>query len=146
VARAALADRRRNLALRRAVRSAGDRLEEARSTEQVWSTVRSLAPALGASAVALKLTHRNARGVYGEWSNGFDTLPDEALRARFGLTAGHSGEDLLELGWTDGPATLPRDTEIAVELLCEHATSALARLEAHYLPLRPLEKFVSFHR
>jgi UDP-GlcNAc:undecaprenyl-phosphate GlcNAc-1-phosphate transferase len=129
LARRALADRRRNLQVRAAIRAAAEKLHQARDTDQVWSTVCSMAPTFGASAVSLKLGQRHAGGLPGEWSFGFDTLPSSALRARFSLVTDHASDDVLELAWTDGRERLHRDTEIGVELLCEHATTALERLE-----------------
>ena len=41
---------------------------------------------------------------------------------------------VLELGWVDGRKQIDRDTEIAVELLCEHVLHALSRIEEAAAP------------
>ena len=56
-------------------------------------------------------------------------LWSDALRARYGLIPERPGDDHLDLAWTDGRVTIHRDVEIGVELLCEHVSSALDRLE-----------------
>jgi hypothetical protein len=66
----------------------------------------------------------------GAWSEGLEALPDDALRARYGLIAERLGDDHLDLAWTDGRTTIHRDVEVAVELLCDHLSTALDRIEA----------------
>jgi UDP-GlcNAc:undecaprenyl-phosphate GlcNAc-1-phosphate transferase len=39
------------------------------------------------------------------------------------------GETHLELGWSDGRTVVDRDTEIALEILCDHVSAALERIE-----------------
>ena len=58
-----------------------------------------------------------------------EELPPEALRARYGLIAERPGDDHLDLAWCDGRETVHRDTEIAIELLCDHVSAALDRIE-----------------
>lgn len=124
-AQAALVDRRLNRDMRTAVRRAGERLIQARDPEAVWTVVREVAPAFGAVGVGLTLARPGSR----RWSHGLDDLPASALRARYGLIAERPGDEHVDLAWTDGRETVHRDVEIAIELLCEHVTAALGRIE-----------------
>ncbi len=126
---AALVDRRRNLDRRGAVRRAGELLRRARTAEEIWEAVRSAAPAVGASAVGLTLGRLAGRPDAGPWEDGFDDAPAELLRARYGLAVERPGDDHVEFGWIDGRAAVDRDTEIAIELLCELASGAVDRVE-----------------
>ncbi len=127
-AQAMLLDRRRNLDMRAAVRRAGEHLLMARNPEDVWRVVRGAAWSLQASAVALHLGRRSELGA-DPWSDGFEKATVVPLRARYGLLVECHNDDHLELGWTDGREAVDRDTEIAVELLCDHLVLALARIE-----------------
>jgi UDP-GlcNAc:undecaprenyl-phosphate GlcNAc-1-phosphate transferase len=122
-----LDDRRKNLILRREIRRIGDALREANSVEDVWVGIRMAARSLGATAAALHLPD-DAPGDPGERIEGFDT-DGELFRARYGLLPERPGDTHVELGWTDGRSTVERDTEIAVELLCDHVSAALERIE-----------------
>ena len=119
-----LADRRKNLAVRRDMRRAGDELRVAVALEDVWRALRGAARTLEASAVALHLPD----GAPYEWSEGFDAAGPDLFRARYGLLPERPGDAHLELGWADGRVHVDRDTEIAVEVLCEHAAAALERI------------------
>jgi UDP-GlcNAc:undecaprenyl-phosphate GlcNAc-1-phosphate transferase len=124
--RKVLGDRKRNLALRGAVRKAGARLAQARDLDTVWSIVGEAAEGLAAAAVALSV--EVGGGQRREFSSGFDGSGEALLRARYGLVLERPDDDTLELGWADGRAEVDRDTEIAVELLCEHLSNAVERI------------------
>jgi UDP-GlcNAc:undecaprenyl-phosphate/decaprenyl-phosphate GlcNAc-1-phosphate transferase len=128
-AQQALVDRRRNLDMRAAVRQAGERLRTVSIPQGVWEVVRESAPVFGAVGVALTLRRLVGRSDAGSWSEGLDDLPPEALRARFGLIAERPGDDHLDLAWSDGRDSIHRDVEIAIELLCDHVSEALDRIE-----------------
>jgi UDP-GlcNAc:undecaprenyl-phosphate GlcNAc-1-phosphate transferase len=119
-----LEERRRNVMMQAAVRHAVAAIRRAESPDALWAALRQGAGALGASAMALRAAA--LRG--SEWSEGFDERSADALRARFGLSPGGSDQDHLELAWSDGRASVDRDTEVAVELLCGHVSVALGRL------------------
>lgn len=122
--------RRRNLELRARVREAGEALRRAVEPEQIWHPVRELAPAFGARCIGLTLVERDATGrKLTEYSSGAGGLDAEVFRARYSITPERLAEASIELGWTDGRAAIDRDTEIAVELLCEHLAAAVERLE-----------------
>jgi UDP-GlcNAc:undecaprenyl-phosphate/decaprenyl-phosphate GlcNAc-1-phosphate transferase len=127
-AQTALAGRKRNLEVRAAVRRVGEALRSARSDSDVWVGIRMVARALGASAVALELP--GPRDVDEEpFHDGFDDAELELFRARYGLFPERRGDTHLEFGFDDGRTTIDRDTEIAIELLCEHVATALERVE-----------------
>ncbi len=137
---AALESRRRNLELRAAVREAGEALRQARSTAELWLILRDTAPAFGAVGVGLTLGRLAGRAGCGPWSHGLDDLPADALQGRYGLIPERPGDDHLTLAWTDGRALVHRDTEIAVELLCDHASTALDRIERSAATESPSDK------
>ncbi len=122
-----LAGRRRLLAMRAAVGRAATRLRRAQSPLEVWSAVREAAPGLGASAVGLTVGHAAGGAEQGPWSEGFDESGPELLRARYDLEG--PGDAHLELGWSDGRSGVDRETEVAVERLCDEVATALDRLE-----------------
>jgi hypothetical protein len=63
------------------------------------------------------------------WSEGLDDLPLDALRAHDRLIAERPGDHHLDLAWVDGREANHRDVEVAVELLCDHVSEALDRIE-----------------
>jgi UDP-GlcNAc:undecaprenyl-phosphate GlcNAc-1-phosphate transferase len=128
-AQATLLERRRNLDVRAAVRKSGEALRLARTPDDVWRVVRDAAEPLGAVAVALHLGRLEGRPGAGPWSEGFQDAEPELLRARYGLVVERPGDDHIDLGWSDGREGVDRNTEIAVELLCDHVVVALDRIE-----------------
>jgi UDP-GlcNAc:undecaprenyl-phosphate GlcNAc-1-phosphate transferase len=126
--RAVLRDRRRNMEVRAAIRRVGDAVRSAEHVGQVWVGVRMAARALGASAVALHLPNASEDDA-AAYSEGFDDAPPELFRARYGLLPERIGDTHIELGWDDGRTEIDRDTEIAVELLCDHLSTALERIQ-----------------
>jgi UDP-GlcNAc:undecaprenyl-phosphate GlcNAc-1-phosphate transferase len=125
-AREALGDRRRNLELRASVRTAGAALGKAASLDDAWTALRVAAEGLGAAAVALSVALPG--GARRDFAEGFDGADGELLRARYGLVMERPDDDTVELGWSDGRTEVDRDTEIAVELLCDHLSTSVERL------------------
>jgi UDP-GlcNAc:undecaprenyl-phosphate/decaprenyl-phosphate GlcNAc-1-phosphate transferase len=121
-----LEDRRRNLLMRGAVRRAGQAIQAADDLDDVWTTLRSAAFALGASAVALRLPGPHPIGAE-PYTEGFGPK-DELLVARYGLVPERPGEAHVQLGWSDGRPVVDRDTEIAIELLLAQAAGPITRL------------------
>jgi UDP-GlcNAc:undecaprenyl-phosphate GlcNAc-1-phosphate transferase len=111
-------ERRKNKALRSAARPLGPRLRQVRTLEEAWIVVTEAGEIFG--AVTVRVGPRPA------FSHEFErTEADQPFEARFalpGLTC------TLELGWCDGRREIDRDTEIAVDIFCEHLAEALARL------------------
>jgi UDP-GlcNAc:undecaprenyl-phosphate/decaprenyl-phosphate GlcNAc-1-phosphate transferase len=127
-----LAERKQNLEVRAAVRSVGTRLRSATGISEIWSALRATAEALSASAVAFHLPDLEPLRA------GFEALPQTAHRARFGLFPERPGNTHIELGWSDGRTHVSRDTEIAIELVCEHVSAALERIERFNGTVAPL--------
>jgi UDP-GlcNAc:undecaprenyl-phosphate/decaprenyl-phosphate GlcNAc-1-phosphate transferase len=128
-----LAERKQNLEMRAAVRHIGSRLRIASGISDVWSALRATAEAVSASAIGFHLPDLEPL------RTGFDALPPTAHRARFGLFPERPGNTHIELGWSDGRAHVNRDTEIAIELVCEHVSAALERLERFNESAAPLK-------
>ena len=124
-----LRDRRRNLEMRAAVRRAAMTLRSAARPEDVWQAVKGLAPAVGAPCAGLTVVCRNGDVQRTEYAHGFDDASEDLFRARFSLMGERPDEGYIELGWNDGRSGIDRDTEIAVELLCEHVRETLERLD-----------------
>jgi UDP-GlcNAc:undecaprenyl-phosphate GlcNAc-1-phosphate transferase len=124
-----LADRRKNLEIRKEIRRVGEALRSADSIEDIWVALRQAARAVGAAAVALHLPG-DASADPGPHAEGFKDVGPELFRARYGLLPERPGDTHIELGWSDGRDTVDRDTEIAVEVLCDHVAAALDRVSA----------------
>ena len=127
-AQAMLAQRRRNLELRAAIRRIGDMLGATETPWDVWVAVRFAAAPLGACAIALHLADP-ASAASEDFTEGFLGASRGLLRKQFGLEVERPGTRRIELGWADGRMGIDRDTEIAVELLCEHIACAVDRIE-----------------
>ena len=119
------------LAMRAAVREAGVKLRTAGNHEEIWKVVKETAPHLQAACVSLRIVTRNGTVKTSEFVTGFDEAPPDILRARFSLLGERPDEGRIELGFADGRRTVDRDTEIAIELLCEHVHGAVERI-AHF--------------
>ncbi len=127
-----LSDCSNSLAMRGAVRRAGELLRNAKDPDAIWNVVRAVVPTLQASCAALTLVARNGTNRTSEYSWGFDEAPASLRRVRFSLLEERPGDGRMELGFTDGRRTVDRDTEIAIELPCEHAHAALERIAAQH--------------
>ncbi len=136
-AREILERRRRNLELHAGVREAGEWLHDADEVDEIWAAVKSAADMLGAGRVELVLLGGAVRGA--RRSRHFEhgaVSRDDVLVTRHGLHPSRVDGGWLELVWAPGQAALDRDTEIAVETLCDHLRSALERIETAPTPLR----------
>jgi UDP-GlcNAc:undecaprenyl-phosphate GlcNAc-1-phosphate transferase len=113
-------ERRKNKALRAAARPLGHRLRQVRTLEEAWAVVTEAGVVFGAVSVRV--------GPAPSFSHDYeqtDIGPDQPFEARFALPGGAC---TLELGWRDGRVEIDRDTEIAVDIFCEHLGEALTRL------------------
>ena len=120
--------RKRNLNVRREIRRVGETLRCATTMDDVWAALRLAADTVGADAIALHLPADSAGGPH-RLTHGFEGRGAELFRARYGVLPERPGDTHLELGWSDGRTVVERDTEIAVELLCDHLAAALERVE-----------------
>ena len=121
-------ERKRNRALRGALRPLGRRLRQARSAQEMWPIVIEAGTVVGAVGVRL-LSEVEVDGAT-KFTHGFG----EADGADAGATApcvrfvvpGSKGADrVLEFQWPDGRSEVDRDTEIAIDIFCEHLGDAL---------------------
>ena len=122
-----LEERKRNAEMRGKVRRVGTALRTARSERDIVEALRQGAQAVGAAAVALRTQDRSEAVLQGFGTPGLDAGV-ELLSARFSLMGERPGAKHLVLTWDDGRAEVDRDTEIAVEALCEHLSVALDRV------------------
>ena len=124
------ADRKRNRALRAALRPLGRRLRQVRGPTEMWPLVVEAAQALGAVAATLRvdvpqipattapltLTHAPPES---------EVPPPAPFHFRFIVPGAKAAERTLELVWWDGRQEIDRDTEIALDIFCEHLGEAL---------------------
>ncbi len=122
-----LEERKRNAEMRGRVRRVGTALRTARSERDIVEALRQGAQAVGAAAVALRTQDRSEAVLQGFGTPGLDAGV-ELLSARFSLMGERPGAKHLVLTWDDGRAEVDRDTEIAVEALCQHLSVALDRV------------------
>ena len=125
-----LKERKRNLEMRTGIRSIGERLRTAGDPRAIWEAVKAAAPVLEASCVELRLAVQDGpEKTTTSWSTGFDEAGPDLFRARYSLLGERPDEGMIEFGWTDGRTLVDRDTEIAIELLCEHVLGAAERID-----------------
>jgi hypothetical protein len=115
-------ERRKNKALRAAARPLGQRLRQVQTLEEVLAVITEAGSVFGASIVRVgpspSFSHE-----YEQTTGATDLL----FESRFILPGGVIS---LELGWRDGRREIDRDTEIAVDIFCEHLSDALVRVAA----------------
>jgi len=118
--------RGRNLARRAVVRSAAERLRLAQGPDHVAEVVAEVAQALGAHTAKLGL----AGAGRSEWTFGpAETAPRELLLVKtYQIYNDRPEYGVLELAWSDGRRVVDRDSEIAIETLCDHLRDAISRL------------------
>jgi UDP-GlcNAc:undecaprenyl-phosphate GlcNAc-1-phosphate transferase len=143
--------RRRSRDLRALIRPFTDRLRNSGTSSEIWDAVHDLAGAIGACQVLLNLgtlttSRATTRGapapealsadlpnVAPEPRSEGDPIPSvnkHVFCARFGLIGLGHDEGHLELTWNDGRTELDRDTEISIELFCDHVASAYERVDS----------------
>ena len=136
--------RRRNRALRVAVRPLADRLRRAGGPGELWEVVREASSVFEATAVRLELpaaslVDQSSPIVYSSGLPVIDGIVDEptptptpipSFRARFGLVGVRREEGYIEFGWDDARTALDRDIEIAIELFCDYVVDAFDRIRS----------------
>jgi UDP-GlcNAc:undecaprenyl-phosphate GlcNAc-1-phosphate transferase len=127
-------DRKRNRALRSALRPLGRRLQQVRAADDMWPIVVEAATIVQAAGVRLRAQATGADPT--AFSHGFDADGAALEGVRFVVPGGKGGERVLELAWSDGRREVDRDTEIAIDIFCEHLGDALEQLSAAPVGLR----------
>jgi hypothetical protein len=142
--RASSADRKRNRAILAAVRPLGQRLRALRSPEPIWPTVVEAAQIFGAAAVRLRIETFGAQGAPIVYSQGFEVEGKDAaglLVVKFAVPGGKVPDRTLELGWRGDLREIDRDTEVAIDVFCEHLGEAIEMAKGTAVavgPPRPL--------
>ncbi|HZL18759.1 MAG TPA: MraY family glycosyltransferase [Polyangia bacterium] len=121
-------ERKRTRALRAAVRPFSQRLRLTKTLEEIRPVVTEAISVFGAVGMNLRLG-TSVDGDGGNlFSSGLDGLGtgSNVFRAQFVIPVpgGKATEQLLELVWCDGRREIDRDTEIAVDILCEYLGDA----------------------
>jgi UDP-GlcNAc:undecaprenyl-phosphate GlcNAc-1-phosphate transferase len=115
-------ERRKNKALRAAARPLGQRLRRVRTLEETWAILVEAGTVFGASMVRV-----GPAPAFSHEPEQTDIGPEQPFEARFAVPG---SSVTLELAWRDGRSEIDRDTEIAIDIFCEHLGEALARVGA----------------
>jgi UDP-GlcNAc:undecaprenyl-phosphate/decaprenyl-phosphate GlcNAc-1-phosphate transferase len=115
--------RERNHLRLRAIRTAAQRLRNAVRISEIRREVVTLAPVVAAESIRLRF-HADRAAVLWE--------PRCLAASRFPVEPSDPDGTAVEVVWRDGKLTPDRDTEIAIELLCQNVAGALKRLERRY--------------
>jgi UDP-GlcNAc:undecaprenyl-phosphate GlcNAc-1-phosphate transferase len=132
-------DRKRNRALRGAVRPLGRRLRQLRSVSDMWPVIVETAGVFTATGVRLQIeASANDEGTPpGAFTHGFDGVGDALFTMRFSVPGGgRTADRVLELGWADGRREIDRDTEIAIDIFCEYLGEAIELAKAPQVSIR----------
>jgi UDP-GlcNAc:undecaprenyl-phosphate GlcNAc-1-phosphate transferase len=135
------ANRKRNRAMRATLLPLGRRLRQLAAPSEMWPLVVEAARAVGATAASLVLEERQTPGPATPLSFAFNPTEEaevtgSSFRFSFVIPGGQPGGRTLELAWRDGRVEIDRDTEIAVEIFCEHLGEALDQARAALVPGR----------
>jgi UDP-GlcNAc:undecaprenyl-phosphate GlcNAc-1-phosphate transferase len=137
---ALLARRRRNVERRRAIRATREQLRSARRVADLLGALETVGPALGARCIWL---HLDAMGGTGERTPlRLGPLEDgaPAFRTMHGILGERPGGGSLEVAWRGERTSLDRDSEIAIELLCDDVAAALRQIGIELGTPRPAER------
>ena len=132
---ATAADRKRNRALRAAVRPIGRRLQNLQRIEEMSPIIGEAAGVFGATEMILRV---GSDGIGHTPTDEPRTNEQEPFRSQFLVPGGKNPERTLDVTWHDGRAELDRDTEIAIDILCEYIANALDALHEDRRPARAL--------
>ncbi len=120
--------RLRNRNRLRAVRLLQDRLRRATCVAEVREDVGLVAPAIDVEAISLK-----PASDHGD----LHLQPDRGLVTAFPVDSSHPERGALEVLWGERSSSIDRDTEVAIEILCEGVAGALKRIERRATPAQP---------
>jgi UDP-GlcNAc:undecaprenyl-phosphate/decaprenyl-phosphate GlcNAc-1-phosphate transferase len=117
------ADRKRNRALRAAVRPIGRRLQQARTMDEIVPIIHEATTVFGAATMTVRASSDDPASVLVFPVS--DDAAAEAFRGQFIVPGGKPSERILEVFWHDGRREVDRDTEIAVDVFCEYLANAI---------------------
>ncbi len=122
------AGRKRNRALRAAVRPFSQRLRRTKTAEEIWPIMTDALSVFGAVGMSLRLgtgSNGDGRKIFSFGLDDRETASD-VFKGQFvvPVPGGKNTEQILELVWRDGRREVDRDTEIAVDILCEYLGDA----------------------
>jgi UDP-GlcNAc:undecaprenyl-phosphate GlcNAc-1-phosphate transferase len=135
-----LEDRKRNFEMHGAVKRVGNVLRSAETEDELWHALRLGASAVGAAALWLRDEDRSEAAMQGYGLAIDPGAAVEPFTARFSVTGERPGTMVLILSWDDGRSEVDRDTEIAVETLCQHLSLALDRVEVEHTAKFTIQK------
>jgi UDP-GlcNAc:undecaprenyl-phosphate GlcNAc-1-phosphate transferase len=126
-------ERKRNRALRAAVRPFTQRLRQIRTADEIWPIMSDAISVFGAVGMSLRLgtgVNGDGRKLFSCGLDGLETAVD-VFKGQFvvPVPGGKNIEQILELVWRDGRREVDRDTEIAVDILCEYLGDAFAAVK-----------------
>ncbi len=117
------ADRKRNRALRAAVRPIGRRLQQVRTMDEIVPIIHEATTVFGAATMTVRASADDPAGGL------VIPVPDDAaagaFRGQFIVPGGKVSDRILEVFWHDGRVEVDRDTEIAVDVFCEYLANAI---------------------
>lgn len=140
---ALLRRRRKNLARRRAIAELRERLRGVTSLGQLAASLQPVAEMLGARCIWVKVgSHPDDHGPLLRYGPVLD--PASVFLTRHSLLGDRQGVSGVEVGWP-GLTSVDRDTEIALELVCQQVAVALRRIQpwAVRTPVRALLRWSS---
>jgi UDP-GlcNAc:undecaprenyl-phosphate GlcNAc-1-phosphate transferase len=121
-------DRKRNRALRAALRPLGRKVRKLRTLDEVWLVVVEATKILNASTASLNVRAGAGRAAQTPTSLSYEmegTNPSGTFRFSFVVPGSRTVERTLDLGWNDGRREMDRDTEIAIDVFCEYLGEGL---------------------
>lgn len=116
-----LEQRRRNLSMRAAMRQLEEELRAATDVDAVWVVLKRLRTVMQAECLALDLVHQSSDSEVRKttYEIGYDAAAALSCERTFSLVGERAHGSALRVGWADGRASVDRDSEIAMEILCD---------------------------
>src|SRR5262252_217036 len=125
---ATAADRKRNRALRAAIRPLGRRLQRVARIDEIAAITVEAARVFGATEMNLRVGSESV--AFAATSDEPLTGEPEPFQGQFLVPGGKTlDERTLDVKWHDGRREIDRDTEIAIDILCEYIANALDGLQ-----------------
>jgi len=123
--------RRRNLERRAALHGVAEQIKRAAGVDDVFESLQAMVPALGADCVCMRFEQARPYARPKRFACGTlcSSPREDIFCARYPLRSERPEANRLKLGWSGGPVVVDRDTEIAVDILCDHLRNALSRIE-----------------